>query len=69
MTQPPTSLLYRDPEPLPVLPATATVEDYRTAIDTIAVRYGNCTITHRGLTEYVQQEYTLNQQFHSQVAP
>lgn len=67
MTKPPTSLLYQDPEPLPTLPDTATVDDYRSYIDTLAARYGNSLITHRGLTEYVQQEYTLNQHFHSQV--
>lgn len=65
--EPPNSLLYQEPEPLPELDVDrATVMDLVKRIHELTARYSTSLIEHRGLSRFARGEYTKYKQFYEQ---
>jgi hypothetical protein len=63
--EPPQSLLYQEPEPLPDLDVDrATVVDLVKRIHELTARYSTSLIEHRGLSRFALGEYTQYKQFY-----
>lgn len=63
--EPPASLLYSEPEPLPELDEqTTTAVDLVKRIHELTARYSHSMIEHRGLSRFVLDEHEKYQQFY-----
>lgn len=64
--EPPMSLLYHDPDPLPELDEEATVTDLVKRIHELTARYSETMVEHRGLSRFVVGEYLKYKEFYDE---
>lgn len=65
--EPPNSLLYQEPEPLPDLDVDrSTVLDLVKRIHELTARYSTSLIEHRGLSRFAVGEYQKYKQFYEE---
>ena len=65
--EPPASLLYQEPDPLPDLDVDrATVVDLVKRIHELTARYSTSLIEHRGLSRFALGEYQKYKEFYEE---
>lgn len=65
--EPPASLLYQEPDPLPDLDVDrATVVDLVKRIHELTARYSTSLIEHRGLSRFTLGEYQKYKEFYDE---